>query len=352
MSQAIDRQVERESDHVFGPLHRNLVGRSAFIWDLDKVISRLADTRLTVFITGETGTGKDIVARLLHTRSVRHSEAFVKVNCPSLPDDLLESELFGYEKGAFSGAYTAKPGRFELASGGTIFLDEITDIPERSQAKLIQVLDGEPFMRIGGVEAIRTDTRVIAATNVPVEEAVLDGRLRTDISYRLSESVIHVIPLRERPEDIPALSEHFNFNFSKQTGKEYEPLPKKLVEKMQSLSWPGNIRELASRIREYVATGSESQVFHAEPRGVGVDSGLNGGSNGTSNRLSSQTEMPEPRFISLKEASRRAAAKTEKALIEDALRYTLWNRRKAAKLLDTSYSSLLRRIETYNIGRS
>ena len=353
MSQIIiDSKGSNNSNHVFGPLHRNLVGRSEFIRDLDEVVSRLADTSLTVFITGETGTGKDIVARLLHTRSERRSALFVKVNCPALPGELLESELFGYEKGAFSGAHTSKPGRFELAGGGTIFLDEITDIPESSQVKLIQVLDGEPFMRVGGVQPIHSNARVVAATNVPIEEAVNSCRLRKDIRYRLSEYVIHVPPLRERLEDIPSLLEHFNFNFSKQMGTDYRAVPDPLVRKMQGLLWPGNVRELAARVREYVATGSETVLVRDTSSDDRAAASTDEGSvEPESTDRAEASNGSSRQFIPLKEAAQQAVAQTEKALIEDALRYTLWNRREAAKLLETSYSSLLRRIETYEIGK-
>lgn len=347
MSSSIRSSDELEKA-VFSPLHEGLVGRSEFIRDLNETIDRLADTNLTVFITGETGTGKDIIARLLHRRSSRSNKPFVKVNCPAVPGQLLESELFGYEKGAFSGAYTAKPGRFELASGGTVFLDEIAEISDASQIKLIQVLDGEPFMRVGGVQPMQSDARVVAATNVPLEDAVENGRLRKDIRYRLSEYVIRTVPLRERREDIAPLAEHFNFNFSKRSAKEYVPIPASLIEELERMPWRGNVRELGSRIREFVASASEEALLHHERVEVSVGAAETSASSRTA-ELSLNGQ--ERKFTSLKEAARKAVEDTERVLIEDALRYTLWNRRKAAKLLDTSYSSLLRRIETYEIGK-
>ena len=333
---------------VFSPLHVGLVGRSKFICDLNETIDRLADTSLAVFITGETGTGKDIIARLLHQRSFRRSKPFVKVNCPAVPGQLLESELFGYEKGSFSGAYTAKPGRFELASGGTVFLDEIAEISEASQIKLIQVLDGEPFMRVGGVEPMQSDARVVAATNVPLEDAVENGRLRKDIRYRLSEYVIRTVPLRDRPEDIALLTEHFNFNFSKRSAKEYVPISASLIRELERMSWHGNVRELGSRIREYVASGSDEALFHQE--NVAAPSGVAPVSDFPLPEKLSPTAQGR-KFTSWTEAARKAGEETQRALIEAALRYTLWNRRKAARLLDTSYSSLLRRIDAYEIGK-
>jgi len=344
----------KENEGIHGPLHGQLVGESSSIRELDSLITRLADTNLAVLISGETGTGKDIVARLLHRRSARRNKPFVKVNCPSLPNELLESELFGYEKGAFTGAHTPKPGRFELADKGTIFLDEITEVSEASQLKLMQVLDGEPFIRIGGVKPVETDARVVTATNIPVQRAVEMGKLREDVCFRLSEYVIHTTPLRDRPEDIPSLVEHFNYNYSANLGREYRPVDPEIIMAMQEQQWLGNVRALAAKVKEYVATANPSVLtteraarVEATPEAV---PGRNGG-NGKSTALPTATDQGERTFTSLKEAARKAVEETERALIEEALRYTLWNRRKAAKLLGTSYSSLLRRIETYEIGR-
>lgn len=335
-------QRSREAELAHGPLHEGLVGQSDFIKEVDDLIFRLADSNLTVLITGETGTGKDIVARLLHRRSGRNGRPYVKVNCPALPSELLESELFGYEKGAFTGARTPKPGRFELADKGTIFLDEIGEIPENVQVKLMHVLDGEPFMRIGGSKPVNTNTRIVAATNVPLDKAVAGGRLRQDITFRLSEFVIHMRPLRERLEDIPLLADHFNFNFSLNLEREYRPIPDRVIELIQQQPWRGNIRELAARVKEYVATGEERIL--AEERFART-----GPNNGTA---PVSTNGRDRQFLGLKEAARQAVEMAERTLIEEALRYTLWNRRKAAKLLKVSYSSLLRRIDSYQIGKA
>jgi two-component system response regulator AtoC len=271
----------------------------------------------------------------------------VKVNCPAIPAELVESELFGYEKGAFTGAHTAKPGRFELAEKGTIFLDEVTEISEASQVKLITALDGEPYMRIGGVQAIHPDVRIVTATNVPIEDALASGRIRRDVYSRLSEFVIHMLPLRKRVDDIPVLAEHFNYNYSKKVDKPYEPIADHVLSHMQDLEWRGNVRALAARVKEYVATGDESVLLDES-------SGHQSQGNGvTAAPQDAQRKAPaEKTFTSLKEATRIAVELTERALIEEALRYTLWNRRKAAKLLDISYSSLLRRIDAYGIGKS
>jgi transcriptional regulator with GAF, ATPase, and Fis domain len=345
---------------ISSPLHEKLLGHSPQIVEVNTLIHRLAEANLSVLITGETGSGKDIAARLLHNLSSRYGKPLIKVNCPSIPEGILESELFGYERGAFTGAHTAKPGRFELAHEGTIFLDEISETSPTVQSKLLQVLDGEPFLRIGGTNAVFTNARIVTATNIPLDQAIAQNKLREDIAFRLSEVVIQLPPLRERREDIPLLSEHFNYNMCSMLKREYRPLNPGLLEQLQQLEWTGNVRELAARIKIYVTTGDEESLLNSEParailaptfetqnpRPFNVSTSVPIASPGTQD-----TDVQEERqFMSLREASRQAAEAAERALIEETLRYTLWNRKKAAKLLDTSYSSLLRRIETYNIG--
>jgi len=177
---------------VRAPLHEQLIGMSESVREVRGIVERLAASDLTVLVTGESGTGKDIAARILHKNSPRYGKPFIKVNCPAIPESILESELFGYEKGAFTGASTSKPGRFELANNGTIFLDEIAETTMSVQGKLLQVLDGEPVVRIGGTEPIHTNVRIIAATNVNLQEAVRDRRMREDIYFRLSDVIVHM----------------------------------------------------------------------------------------------------------------------------------------------------------------
>lgn len=346
-----------ENDQITTSLHEKILGNHPRIIEVRNLIDRLAKVNLTVLITGETGTGKDVTARLLHKQSTRNGKSFIKVNCPSIPEGILESELFGYERGAFTGAHTSKPGRFELANDGTIFLDEICETAQNVQGKLLQVLDDNSFVRIGGVEAVHTNARVVAATNIPLDRAVEEGHLRKDIAFRLSDVIIHLPPLRERSEDIPLLAEHFNYNMCKMLKKEYEQIPNDLVEILQQKRWPGNIRELAANVKKYVATGSteallgedQNTPLNGDPIAITAPGHPLGNNNGNGRN---GTSPPERQFMPLREAARRAMEKAEKDLIEETLRYTLWNRRKAAKLLDTSYSSLLRRIEAYKIGKS
>jgi two-component system, NtrC family, response regulator AtoC len=329
------------------PLHEHLIGDDPRIREVDALVERLAKVELSVLVRGETGTGKDIVAKMLHRRSHRYGKAFIKVNCPSIPTDILESELFGYERGAFTGADTAKPGRFEMAHEGTLFLDEICETAPQVQVKLLQVLDGEPILRIGGTTPVHSDARVVAATNLDLDDAVETGRLREDISFRLREVIVEIPPLRERRGDISLLAEHFNYNMCKMMKKEFVPLGADLLHALSQLNYPGNVRELSGRIKKYVTTGQVDLLLADENATGGMEfpEPAPGVVTGVA------TDQDERTFMSLKEAARKAAEAAERALIEETLNYTLWNRRKAAKLLSTSYSSLLRRIEAYGIGK-
>lgn len=347
MANVLDRGPAMD-DMIRMPLHERLLGLSAAIQEVNDVLGRLAVSDLSVLITGESGTGKDIAARMLHNSSPRFGKPFIKVNCPAVPESILESELFGYERGAFTGARSSKPGRFELANKGTIFLDEIAETSMNVQSKLLQVLDGEPVMRLGGVKPIPTDVRIIAATNMDLEQAVRENRMREDIFFRLSEVIVQLPTLRERTEDVPLLAEHFNYNYALKLGRDHTPIPGDFLAKLQEYEWPGNVRELAARVKKFVATGTLSALID---EGTASETGGNPASspNGPSREVPDAT--PERTFTPLKEAARKAVEETERVLIEDALQYTLWNRRKAAKLLDISYSSLLRRIDSYGIGK-
>ncbi|MCC6694261.1 MAG: sigma-54-dependent Fis family transcriptional regulator [Candidatus Hydrogenedentes bacterium] len=332
------------------PLNEGLLGISEVIRETREVLNRLAQSDITVLIGGESGTGKDIAARLLHKKSPRYGRPFIKVNCPAIPETFLESELFGYEKGAFTGARNSKPGRLELANNGTIFLDEIAETSYIVQGKLLQVLDGEPLMRIGGVSPIPVNVRVIAATNISLEEAVQKELMREDLFFRLSEVIVRMPPLRDRREDIPLLAEHFNYNYSERLGRAYQPIGTALVSQMASLDWVGNVRELGACVKKYVATGDPRALLgEAEEEGP-VSSRVDTIPPSPVAAPAAAPETPK-KTLSLKQATQKAVEETERALIEEALRNTLWNRRKAAKLLDISYSSLLRRIDAYKIGK-
>jgi DNA-binding NtrC family response regulator len=227
-----------------------------------RIVERVAETRATVLIRGESGTGKELIARALHTQSGRANKPFVPVSCAALPETLLESELFGHEKNAFTGAVAAKPGRFELANQGTLFLDEIGDIPTTVQIKLLRVLQEWEFERIGGTKSLKVDVRLIAATNKNLEKAVADEKFRTDLYYRLNIVTILLPPLRERTDDIPTLVEHFLAKFNRQNSRKLSQVSPDAMELLKHYVWPGNVRELENAMeRAVVLADREARVL-------------------------------------------------------------------------------------------
>src|ERR1700681_4260119 len=234
------------------------------------LIERVADTDVTVLIRGETGTGKELVARALHTSSPRHDKPFVKVNCAALPAELLESELFGFERGAFTGAIQNKPGKFEFANHGTMFLDEIGDMSFQLQAKLLQVLQDGEFSRLGGKHDVHVDVRVVAATNQDLEHAVASGQFREDLFFRLNVVSIVLPALRDRREEIPTLTEHFLKKYSVQYHKPYMELSAETMRLLHDYDWPGNIRELENLITRAVVLGSEAAIQKEIGRGIAM----------------------------------------------------------------------------------
>src|SRR5262249_2711608 len=225
------------------------LGDSPSMQRISELIDRIADSDVPVLITGESGVGKDVVAREIHARSARTNKVFVKINCAALPSELLESELFGHEKGSFTGANRTKPGQFELADGGSIFLDEIGEMPPPLQAKLLQALQDGEFYRVGGQRKIRVDVRVLVATNRNLEKAIQDGTFREDLYYRLNVVHLHIPPLRERPQDIPRLLDHFVEKYGRRYGWSARDLSPDVVGRFLTYDWPGNIRELENLVR-------------------------------------------------------------------------------------------------------
>lgn len=229
-----------------------MIGASAALEKIRAQISRVAPTHTRVLILGESGTGKELVARAIHDASERARQAFIKVNCAAIPEDLIESELFGHEKGAFTGATARKKGRFELADGGTLLLDEVGELPLETQVKLLRVLQEQEFERVGGAQTLKVNVRVIAATNRHLEEAVQHGAFRADLFYRLNIFPIPLPALRERPEDIPMLAHHFVGKFARRTGKRVERIAPEAMEALRLYHWPGNIREMANILERAV----------------------------------------------------------------------------------------------------
>ncbi len=251
-------EPEPSTEHRFG-----MIGRSPALEEVFRAIEKVAASPSTVLITGESGTGKELIASALHRRSPRAHKPLIKINCAAIPRDLIESELFGYERGAFTGAVSSKPGRFELADGGTLFLDEIGEIPPEMQVKLLRALQESEFERVGGVSTTKVDVRLIAATNQNLEEEARLGRFREDLYYRLAVVPIALPPLRERKDDIPLLVEHFIRKYNSRLGKSLVGLTDDAMKCLMAYSWPGNIRELENVM--------ERGVLFAEGDNLGVD---------------------------------------------------------------------------------
>ena len=251
-------EEEARTEHRFG----EIVGGSAALCRVLKQVETVAPTSSTVLICGETGTGKELIARALHDLSPRRKRTFVKLNCAAIPTGLLESELFGHEKGAFTGAISQKVGRFELAHGGTIFLDEVGDIPLELQPKLLRVLQEQEFERLGSTKTVHVDVRLVAATNRDLTAMVADGDFRNDLYYRLNVFPVSLPPLRERHDDIPPLVRHFTQHFARRMGRRIETIPSEVMEALLDYPWPGNIRELQNVIERAVilSSGASLQV--------------------------------------------------------------------------------------------
>jgi DNA-binding NtrC family response regulator len=257
------RDENRELREALGQRYQfeNIIGRSEAMQDIFATVTRVAPTRATVLLAGESGVGKDMIARAIHQHSPRKDRPFVKINCTAIPENLMESELFGYEKGAFTGANTSKPGKFEIADTGTVFLDEIGDVPGSVQVKLLRVLQERRFRRVGGLEELVADIRVIAATNQDLTKAVAEGRFREDLYYRINVIPIALPALRERREDIPLLAEHFLAKYSEQMGKPITGISHGALELLVGHDWPGNIRELENVIERAVALEATPSIL-------------------------------------------------------------------------------------------
>ncbi len=317
---------------------------------IEDVIDHVADTDVTVLVRGESGTGKELVARLLFERSGRSQKPFVKVNCAALPSELLESELFGYEKGAFTGAQRRKLGKFEIASGGTIFLDEISEMKPGLQAKLLQVLQDGEFSRLGGAGDVQAEARVIAATNRNLEAAVRDGAFREDLFYRLNVVTINIPPLRDRMDELPPLAEQFLRHYARAYGKELEPISEALMHAFQHYAWPGNVRELENLVKRLVVLGSEKPLLQEiAARKVQVRPAPS-----ASESLSELERFMagDVDFVSLKRIAREATQVAEKRLIEKILHRTRWNRKEAAEILQISYKALLYKMKDAGLANA
>ncbi|HUS18108.1 MAG TPA: sigma-54 dependent transcriptional regulator [Terriglobales bacterium] len=291
-------------------------------------VALVANVDIPVLMLGESGTGKEIIARLIHKRSARAHRPFSKVNCAALPGDLLESELFGYEPGAFTGANKSKPGRFEQCNKGTLMLDEVGEMPVQLQAKLLHVLQDGEFSRLGSRTSIKVDVRVLAATNIDVQKSIANKTFREDLYYRLNAFTVNVPPLRERKEEIPFLLRHYMNRMSESYGRLPIPLSPRLMEACKEAAWPGNVRELSNFVKRFLILGDEDMVLAELVR--------------------SDAEASAP-VGDLKEVGRGAKNDAEAEAILRALQQTGWNKKRAATLLKISYKALLYKIQEYRI---
>jgi two-component system, NtrC family, response regulator AtoC len=332
-----------------------MFGASAKMEDVKVTIEKVADTNATVLIRGESGTGKEMAARMIYGQSGRRERPFVKVNCAAIPYELLESELFGYEQGAFTGANKQKLGKFDQANNGTIFLDEISEMHPSLQAKLLHVLQDGEFARLGGKRDIAVDVRVLAATNKPLERAVSQGSFREDLFYRLNVVTIHIPPLRERREEIPVFLDFFLSKYSEQYNKQPEPFSDFAIQRLMEYDWPGNIRELENLVKRYTIVGNEAQIMRELATHKPIVSSSAPLDDEGSRRLDPQPE-PGSRLPmrpadmssdapSLLDIGRRAAYAAEREAIQRVLLQTKWNRRQAAKILKISYKALLNKLK-------
>lgn len=315
-----------------------IIGKSPKILDLVEKVKKVAANSTTVLILGESGTGKELFARAVHYLSPRKDGAFVAINCAAIPRDLLESELFGHERGAFTGAVARKIGKFELADKGTIFLDEIGDLDLALQAKLLRVLEGEEFMRVGGTSKIRVDVRVVAATNKDLESGISQKLFREDLYYRLAVFPITIPPLRERPEDIPALVDHFVAHYCAELKKDSKSLSPAAMDILAKHPWTGNVRELQNCIERAVIL-SDGQVL--QPDHLGLRSKPPG----------EKTVGDLPMEGTLQEVGSAASQFAEARLIRKVLKETGGNKSKAAEILKVSYKTLLTKVKDFGIER-
>ena len=332
-----------------------LVGVSRNIRRVREIIDQVAETGFNVVVCGETGVGKELVVANLYQKSSRIGKPFVKVNCAALPDTLLESEMFGYERGAFTGAIQTRRGKFEQANGGVLFLDEIGDMTMPLQAKLLHVLQGGDFTPLGSEKPHKTDVWVIAATNRNLQKEVERGGFRDDLYYRLSTVTIVIEPLRNRPEDIPILIDYYISVYSSELGrKTTASLSRETFAKLSNYSWPGNVRELQNVLQRIIVLGESEDAIDSmltkkwDPSAVSKPVNA-GSSGGPTNLFSNNGGSVDLADLSLKKIRKRAMNQMERDLISQVLLRTGWNRSKASRLLKISYKTLLQKIEDLKI---
>jgi DNA-binding NtrC family response regulator len=337
---------------VDGKAQPEIVGTSSQMQDIFKIIAKVADTPSTILITGESGTGKELIATALHEGSSRRNRPLIRINCAAIPKDLMESELFGYERGAFTGAVTSKPGRFELADGGTLFLDEIAEIPVEMQVKLLRALQESEFERVGGIKTTRVDVRLIAATNRDLQQEIQAGRFRTDLYYRLAVVPIVLPALRDRKDDIPTLTQHFIDKYNKRLNRKIEGVSEDALALLVAYPWPGNIRELENLVERVLLFADGPLITPKDlPEPVRSATGHVAGPLivGAPPAGAPADVVAPSAETGLKDIVRQKAAALEKDLIAKALEETGGNVTRAAKLLQISRKSLQMKMKEFGL---
>ncbi|MBL8682341.1 MAG: sigma-54-dependent Fis family transcriptional regulator [Myxococcales bacterium] len=325
-----------------------IIGESPPMVAIYHLLEKVADTPATVLITGESGTGKELIARALHENSSRRQRPFIRVNCGAIPRDLMEAELFGHEKGAFTGAVTSKPGRFELAHEGTLFLDEISEIPVEMQVKLLRAIQEGEFDRVGGIKPTAVDVRLVAATNRELKSEIASGRFREDLYYRLNVLPIHLPPLRERRTDIPLLAEHFLLKQSTRLKRGSMKLSPEAIEAMRNYPWPGNIRELENVVERTVLL-TDGDTIRPKDLPLEVQRADERGETAAAVADEAEDDSAENAPGGLKQQVREASAKLERELIVRALAQTGGNVTQAARLLKISRKSLQIKMKEFGL---
>jgi two-component system response regulator AtoC len=341
---ALEESLPNGAAGPFGANGREVASRNRRMAHIHELAEQVADTDVPVLILGESGVGKEVMARHIHQSSSRRNEPFLKVNCAALPAELLESELFGYDRGAFTGALRDKPGKFEIAGRGTIFLDEIGEMSPLLQAKLLHVLQDGEYVRLGGVKPMASTARVLAATNQRLEDCVAEGGFREDLYYRLNVIRLEIPPLRERREDIAPLCEFLIGNYSARYKRPARAIPQELMDVIERYSWPGNIRQLENIVKRYVILPDVEMVLAdlVEPEKP-VE---------MTTREERPLAVPVRDDSSLKKISSLAAERAEKEVVLRTLNEVNWNRKQAARKLSISYKALLNKIKRWQIGAS
>jgi len=364
----LERRENRPQTHPRGLAA--LLGRNEQMREVRTLIERVADTDATVLIAGESGTGKGLVARDIHAASPRRDRAFVKVNCAALPCELLESELFGFERGAFTGAVQHKPGKFEFAHLGTMFLDEISEMTPSLQSKLLQVLQDGEFSRLGGREDVHVDVRVVAATNQDLERAVGEKTFREDLFFRLNVVCITLPPLRQRRDEILLLTDLFLQQYAEHYNKPLLSVSEETRRLLRAYDWPGNVRELENVVKRIVILGTDAAVAAELTEALSGRKGATGPIPALEPRPAAREPIPSPAPTpisgpaavpaspapsvsgSLRDIARHAAREAEREIIIRTLQQTRWNRREAAELLGVSYKALLYKIKEAELDRA